>query len=79
MRKDFYEFCRKMQIKWHFYNEIIEDFSTTLTFRPKSNWTPPVGHRNLEMFLRELEKELFEDSNSNPFHLQILAERSESL
>ena len=32
-------------------------------FRPKSNWIPPIGHPNLEMFLSELEKELFEDNN----------------
>ena len=39
-------------------------------FRPNSNWTPPVGHPNLEMFLSELEKELFEDSNFSHFHRQ---------
>ena len=70
LRKDFVEFCRKMRIKWHFRNEITEDFSTTPVFRPKSNWTPPVGHPNLEMFLSELEKELFEGSNFSHFHRQ---------
>ena len=68
LRKDFVEFCRKMLIKWHFRNEITEDFSTIPIFPPKSNWTPPVGYPNLEMFLSELEKELFEDDNFSHFH-----------
>ena len=59
-----------MRIKWHFRNEITEDFSTTPMFRPKSNWTPRVGHPNLEMFLSELEKKFFEDSNFSHFHRQ---------
>ena len=70
MRKDFVEFCRKMLIKWHFRNEITEDFSTTPVSRPKSNRTPPVGDPNLEMFLSELGKELFEGSNFSHFHRQ---------
>ena len=70
LRKDFVEFCRKMRIKRHFRNEITEDFSTNPVFRPKSNWTPPLGHPNLEMFLNELEKELFENSNFSHFHQQ---------
>ena len=49
-----------MGIKWNFRNEITEDFSTIPVFRPKSNWTPPAGHPNLEMFLSEIEKEFFE-------------------
>ena len=57
-----------MLIKWHFRNEITEDFSTIPIFPPKSNWTPPVGYPNLEMFLSELEKELFEDDNFSHFH-----------
>ena len=59
-----------MRIKWHFCNEITEDFSTTSVFRPKSNWTTPVGYPNLEMFLSELENELLEGSNFSHFHQQ---------
>ena len=58
---------KKMRIKWHFCIEITEDFTTPPVFRPKSNWTPPLGHPNLEIFLSELEKELFEDSNFSHF------------
>ena len=57
-----------MQIKWHFRNEIMEDFSSTPVFRPKSSWTPPLGHPNLEIILSEFEKELFEGSNFSHFH-----------
>ena len=59
-----------MRIKWHFRNEISEDFSTTPVFRPKFNWTPSLGHPNLEMFLSDLENELFEGSNFSRFHQQ---------
>ena len=63
------EFCR-MQVKWHFRNEITKYFSTTPVFRSKSKWTLPLGHPNSEMFLSELEKELFKDSNFSHCHQQ---------
>ena len=63
------EFCR-MQVKWHFRNEITKYFSTTPAFRSKSKWTLPLGHPNSEMFLSELEKELFKDSNFSHCHQQ---------
>ena len=32
LRRDFQEFCRRMRIKWHFRNEISEDFSKVPAF-----------------------------------------------
>ena len=49
---------------------MTEDFSTTTVFCPKLNWTTPLSHPNLEMFLSNLEKALFEDSNFSYFHRQ---------
>ena len=54
-------FCRQIRIKWHFRNELSENFSTILAFRSKSSWKPPTGHLNLDLFLISVEKELFED------------------
>ena len=56
-----------MQIKCHFRNEFTEDFNATPVFRPKSKWTPPLSHPNLEMFLSKLEKELLKDINFSHF------------
>ena len=48
LRRDFKEFCQCMRLKWHFRNE------------PKSSWNPPTGHPNLEVFLSQIEHELFQ-------------------
>ena len=61
LRRDFEEFCRKMRIKWHFRNDLSEDFSQIPAFRPTSAWKPPTGHPNLEVFLSCVEHELFKD------------------
>ena len=37
LRRDFQEFCRRMRIKWHFRNEISEDFNEVPAFSPKSS------------------------------------------
>ena len=50
-----------MIIKWHFKNELSENFSTIPAFPSKSSWKPPTGHLNLEVFLSSVKKELFED------------------
>ena len=51
LRRDFEEFSRRMRCKWHFCNEVSENFSKTPSFRPKSVWKPPKGHASLEVFL----------------------------
>ena len=49
-----------MRCKWYFRNEISEDFSHTPSFRKESTWEPPAGHLALELFLSEVERELFD-------------------
>ena len=48
-----------MRIKWYFRNEISEDFSEVPAFSPKSSWKPPQGYPNLEVYLSQVENELF--------------------
>ena len=59
LKKDFEEFCHRMRIKWHFRNEPTSDFSNIPAFAPKSAWKPPKGHPNLEVFLSQVESDLF--------------------
>ena len=61
---DFEECCRRMRIKWYFCNDISENFSEKPEFTPKSKLKPPKGHPSLEVFLRHIEKELFELAES---------------
>ena len=60
LRKDFEESCERMRLKWHFRNEPTPYFKETPVFAPKSTWKPPKGYPNLEVFLSQIEKELFE-------------------
>ena len=48
-----------MRIKWHFRNEPTSDFSNIPAFAPKSAWKPPQDHPNLEVFLSQIESDLF--------------------
>ena len=59
LRRDFNEFCRRMRLKWHFRDE-PQGFNETPAFTPKSTWHPPKGHACLEVFLSQVEKEIFE-------------------
>ena len=59
LRRDFKEFCRHMRIKWHFRNEISENFSELPAFSPKSSWNPPQSHPNLNVYLSQVQNELF--------------------
>ena len=49
-----------MRLKWHFRNEPTPYFKKTPVFAPKSTWKPPKGYPNLEVFLSQIAKELFE-------------------
>ena len=60
LRQDFDEFSRKMRLKWYFRNEAAEDFSETPSFRSKSSWKHPQENTSLELFLSQIERELFE-------------------
>ena len=59
LRNDFKEFCRGMLLKWYLRNEPSSEFNETPSFTPKSSWQPPKGHPSLEVFLSEIEKEIF--------------------
>ena len=48
-----------MRIKWHFRNKPSPTFSEIMSFTPKSFWKPPSGHPNLEVFLSQIEHEIF--------------------
>ena len=79
LRKDFEEFCRRMRCKWHFHNEVSETFSEIPAFRPKSSWLPPKGHASLEIFLSQLEKELFTDDLDEPSQSNLSPEEWKAL
>ena len=64
LKQDFEEFCRKMRLKWHFRNELTPEFSTTPDFNRKSTWKLPNGSPSLELFLSQVEKDLFEMSKT---------------
>ena len=58
-RTGFNEFCRRMRTKCYFKNEPTKEFSNIPAFSPKSTWTPPNEHPNLEVYLSQIEKEVF--------------------
>ena len=60
LRQDFENVCRRIRIKWHFQNELSENFIERPVFSPKSSWKLPLGHPNLGVFLSQVENELFE-------------------
>ena len=64
LRRDFDEFCRRMRLKWHFWDE-PQGFNETPTFTPKSTWHPPKGHACLEAFLIKVEKDVFQIPSSD--------------
>ena len=67
LRKDFEEFCRRMRTKWNFRNEPSQGFSVAPAFARKSSWKPPFGHPNLEVFLSQVESELFKETHDALF------------
>ena len=63
LRRDFEQFCRRMRLRWHFRNEPTQEFSNIPAFAPKSSWNPPEGHPIIEVFLSQIEHELFQVSD----------------
>ena len=61
MQGDFEEFCRCMRIKWNLRNEPSQDFNVAPVFVHKSSWKPSLGCPNLEVFLSQVESELFKE------------------
>ena len=58
-RRDFNECYSRMRLKWHFGDE-SQGFNETPVFTTKSTWHPPKGHACLEVFLSQVEKQIFE-------------------
>ena len=54
--------------KWLFRNEPTPQYSEVPAFSPKSSWEPPKGHPNLEVFLSQLENEIFKIPFDNLKH-----------
>ena len=54
-----------MHLKWHFRNEPTPKFSAVPACNPKSMWIPPNGSPSLELFLSQVEKDLFEMSKTH--------------
>ena len=59
LKQDFNDFCRRMHLKWYFRDE-TQEFRETPAFSTKSTWNPPKGHPCLEVFLSQVENELFQ-------------------
>ena len=59
LRRGFEDFCRRMRIKWHFWNEISKNFSEISAFSTKSSWKRTQSHPNLKVCLSQVETELF--------------------
>ena len=59
LKQNFNDFCRRMRLKWYFRDE-TQEFSETPAFSTKSTWNPPKGHPCLEVFLSQVENELFQ-------------------
>ena len=58
-----------------------EDFSDTAPFRPKSSWKPAPGHPGLELFLSQIEKDIFENlvKDSTPINSNMTKEEWDAL
>ena len=54
-----------MRTKWNFRNEPSQGFSVAPAFTHKSSWKPPLGHPNLEVFLSQVESELFKETQDS--------------
>ena len=65
LRRNSEDFARRMRLKWYFRNEPTSSFSEHPSFTSKSSWKPLEGNPSLELFLSQIEKELFEVSKSN--------------
>ena len=74
LRSDFEDFCRRMRTKWYFRNEPTSEFSETPAFSPESTWKPPMSHPNVEVFLNQIEQEIFKEVQSPLGYLNLFKE-----
>ena len=70
-----------MRIKLNSQNEPLEDFSDKPAFRPKPSWKPLPDHSGLELFLSQIEKDIFENlvKDSTPITLNMTKEERDAL
>ena len=62
-----------MRLKWYFRNDPTPGFSEKQLFTLKLPGKPPTGHPNLEVFLSELEKQIFKIIDSKLFQVASFA------
>ena len=70
-----------MRIKWNFWYERSEDFSDKPALCPKSIWKPAHSHLGLELFLSQIEEDIFEHlvKDSIPINLNMTKEEWDNL
>ena len=79
LRRDFNEFSRKLRCKWYFRDEPSKDFSGIPTFRANCAWKPPRGDPFVELFLSEIEHELFSFLPKKPQSYKLTKEEWQAL
>ena len=68
-----------MRTRWQFRNEPTPEFSETPVFSLKSTWQPPMGHRNVEVFLSQIEQEIFKEVQSPLGYSNLSKEESKAV
>ena len=68
-----------MRWKWHFCDDVCEMFCEIPAFRRKTSWLPSKGHVSLEIFLSQLEKELFINDLDEPSQSKLSTEEWKAL
>ena len=78
-RQDFPDFDGLMCTKCFFRNKSTLQFSEIPVFPTQSTWKPPKGHPNLEVFLSQLENEIFKLPFENLRHRDASKEEWETI
>ena len=76
LRRDFKYFYRRMR---YFRDEPSPFFSKRPSFSPKSSWSPPAGHPNLEVFLSQIELELFRMPDKSLTYFNLTKEKWQAI
>ena len=72
-------FCRCMKLKWYFRDELTPFFREQPSFSPKSSWSPPAGHPNLEVFLSQIQQELFQSADKSLTYSNVTEEEWQAI
>ena len=59
MHRDLKSFCRRIKHKGYFRDEPTPFFSEQPSYQPKLFWILSAGYAKLEVFLRQIDHELF--------------------